>query len=326
MQRTNRTTVRLVVLALAACGAAAAAIWIRGAGSADANPCLEPLRWRVGRVDARFGLSRGQFREAVEAAVAVWESTTDRRLFRHDSIDGWPVELVYDHRQTAVNERRDRRARILALDDRIERGQRVHEHEQDEFDRARERYDREAAALREAIRSHNATVERWNARGGAPPAEAERIRARAAEIERMRSDVERLEASLEERGRRLDAEAARLQRLIEEYNGLVGEHERTRSPRVEAGSFERTVVTRGAWTTRTDRRVTIYRFGGPEELRRVLVHELGHALGIAHVADSAAVMDDEYDAEEINGPLQLRDADVVALIERCGIDAWREAQ
>ncbi len=321
----NRAAAWLFILAVVVGGAVVLDDWRPFADRArdDFNPCLEPLRWRVGPVDPGFDISREEVRRTVEAAAAVWESATGRRFFEHDATDGWPVELVYDRRQATADEDRDRRRRLDMLDVEIERRQRTHRRRRREYRRARADHERRMAEIGEAIRSHNETVERWNARGGAPASVLRRLRERAAEIERRRARADRLADSLEARRRRLESEAERIQQAIAEFDALAREHQRAPSGRVRSGSFEETVITRGGRRSRTDRKVTIYQFDGRGELLRVLAHELGHALGLAHVAEPGAIMHEEYDREDVDRPLRLRDGDFTALIDRCGPDVWR---
>lgn len=50
----------------------------------------------------------------------------------------------------------------------------------------------------------------------------------------------------------------------------------------------------------------------------VLTHELGHARGLGHVADPDAAMAASYRQDDVPLPVALSDADVAALMARCG--------
>ncbi len=69
------------------------------------DPCVEPLGWRLGRVDDRFGLAHDELKAAVVQAASLWEEAAGRRLFTFDSIGGFPVHLVYDAGQSRLEQR-----------------------------------------------------------------------------------------------------------------------------------------------------------------------------------------------------------------------------
>lgn len=74
------------------------AVWSdRSEGSRER--CPGSLRWRVARVDPRFGIGRGGAEAAVEGAASLWETAVGRRLFVRDTVNGLPIRFSYDQRQ-----------------------------------------------------------------------------------------------------------------------------------------------------------------------------------------------------------------------------------
>jgi predicted Zn-dependent protease len=66
------------------------------------------------------------------------------------------------------------------------------------------------------------------------------------------------------------------------------------------------------------REITVFQFHDLRDLVLLLAHELGHALGITHVDDPAAVMN-AMAAAQVFEPLELSVADVAALQARCRV-------
>ena len=109
-----------LVLGLLLLGASACSPWPgesgeggSSAGEREAQPapatgaaraCETPIGWRVGFVDARFGLGGAELRKAIEEAVALWEGAAGRQLFQHQPHGGMPIDLEYDHRQQQLDE------------------------------------------------------------------------------------------------------------------------------------------------------------------------------------------------------------------------------
>ncbi|NBV41763.1 hypothetical protein EBR96_03220 [bacterium] len=58
-----------------------------------------PIRYSIGRVDKRFGISESQLREAISLAEEIWETPLKMELFEYDPSAALKINLVYDGRQ-----------------------------------------------------------------------------------------------------------------------------------------------------------------------------------------------------------------------------------
>jgi hypothetical protein len=67
------------------------------------KPCLEPVTYRIGKVDERFDLTRQEFAVAVNMAAAMWGKPFARDLFRENPQGEIEINLVYDYRQEATD-------------------------------------------------------------------------------------------------------------------------------------------------------------------------------------------------------------------------------
>lgn len=283
----------------------------------SAAPCTRPVAWRIGRVDPEFGVSGELVREAVEAAIAEWESASGRTLFRYDSIRGMPVELVYDGRQAAADSARRLRERITYLGKLLAEQDRHFARDERAYTQNLEALQRRATELDREIERHNAEAERWNAQGGAPEPAWERLRRRVEELRAEQERIQRRARELENQRRRLERDLERLREVAEEYDSLVAEYHDRFVGSVESGVYRETVGVRGGRTVRVARSLTIYHFDGYDELVLVLTHELGHALGLEHVPETGAVMYRAFSSGDVRGPVRLHPADLAALEALC---------
>src|SRR5689334_13773789 len=89
-----------------------AAVTIAVAWYLAGAPCSSPITWRVGELDARFGLSKEELLSVMERAEAVWESASGKDLFRYEEDGSMPINFVYDERQRTAQENAQRRETI----------------------------------------------------------------------------------------------------------------------------------------------------------------------------------------------------------------------
>ena len=295
---TRRNLVGLIVLV--ALGITALAVYQRQAS------CASVLAYRLGTVDPRFGLSNDEVLEALRQAENLWEVAIGRKLFRHDPSGALVVSLVYDERQQRTQTGTRLRTSMRETETSHAAVGRSYEHWRALYDSKMRDYKDAHGAFQERAQAFNARVQQANSRGGASPAEAASLSTERTDLESRRQQLDADRAALEEL-------SARLKSLAEKGNAIADTHNRT------AGTFNDLYGNprqfhKGEYT---GREIQIFEFHDARDFALVLTHELGHALGIGHVDDPAAIMN-AMSGKQVMDPLGLAPADVVAVKKVCG--------
>lgn len=282
-------------------------------GYSAAPECRIPVTYYLDAVDLRFDLARDEVNRALGEAVAMWESVTEAELFREREGEGMPVSLVFDERQARAQVRERSRGELA-------RAQAALEADQERLDRWRsalaadvERYERRVREFESRRREHEQAVAAWNAgRMAQTTANRQRLERAGGELEAEHRRLEDSRRELDRRRDELEARAREVERAVEAFNARVQAHNE------EGAGFTGFNIAvyeqEGA-----QRWITVYKASDREELRLALAHELGHALGIGHVHDPAAVMHAELSGANA-GREELAAADRAALAESCELD------
>ncbi|MFZ5982098.1 MAG: matrixin family metalloprotease [Patescibacteria group bacterium] len=243
------------------------------------GPCSVPLKYSIGQVDSRFGISPEEFQAEVKKAEIVWENATGKNLFEYDEKADFKINLIFDERQLRTLE-------LRKLEGNLENIQSAQEGIKDsykklvaEYDKKVKEYDAEVSQYEKDAKEYEREVDYWNEKGGAPEDEFRELK----EDLRNLKDTER---ALEEARKEINALVSRINKLsgeekkiVEGYNQQI---ETYKSRFGEAREFDQGLF--------TGESITIYQFNEKSDLELVLAHEMGHYVGIDHLNDPKSVM------------------------------------
>ncbi len=271
------------------------------------KPCEQPITYSITQLDERFGLSEDEILTVTKEAEDVWEAAFGKDLFAHSATGTLGINLIYDYRQEATDKLSsigssitNDRQQYDMLKSRLQSLRRT-------YDTSKATYEKAATLYEAAIIRHNEEVAEWNSKGGAPEDEYNRL-------ERERKSLNRQEQSLKEDVDELYSIQNSITTTINDINKLAHKLNVKVEDFNTVGASTGEEFNEGEYIRdKQGERINVYQFQTRAQLRRLLAHELGHALGMNHVDDSAAIM---YRLNSSTNEM-LTDADIQELMRVC---------
>jgi seryl-tRNA synthetase len=244
--------------------------------------CRALIKYRIGALDPRFGITREAFQHDVEQARQVWEAAAGRTLFQDDSRGPLEIDLVYDSRQETTQHFIAARSSIAAKLKQADAIEEKLDPLRNKFAALDKAYSEQLSAYNRHQDDYNKRVAQWNTQGGAP--------------EGAYQDLQSERLGLRKQAAALSAGKEDLNRLVDEINALVRDHNGlVQRANAEAETMNRSSsgieFEEGRYLRRGgDERIEVFQYEGETALQIILAHELGHALGMQHNANPASIM------------------------------------
>ncbi len=222
------------------------------------SPCDKVRTYKIGAIDSKFGYSRKDFLESAQESAKLWNGTFEKQLLAYDEASALSVNLVYDERQSLLS-------KIKNLEGDVSENK-------DVVDTQNKAFEARVADFEKRVNKLNSEIEYWNNRGGAPQEEFDRIAGEQNELKGEAQQLNEMASGFNKKVGSYNAEVKNLNKQISNFNDVL--HDKP-----EGGIY-----------IGGENRIEIYLATDKAELVRILAHEMGHALGIGHVANSNSIM------------------------------------
>jgi hypothetical protein len=273
-------------------------------------PCQEPLVYRIGPIDTRFGITEEEVKTAMRQAVALWSDELSRPVAIHSDEGNVEVTFVYDERQELVDGELRFRERIESEQARLDQFHREYERQRREFEVKSREYTQLANETMREIEELNRWVQQRSPAGGLTEQDAVRFEQRKRDLEQKQQHVQREKETLENMADRLNGTADRLNLMTAENNRLVDEYN-------DEFSGEKKFTKATYQNLPGGGAITVNTYLTKSELVLILAHELGHAFGLDHLPDPKSVMHSQMGEQELFPVLQLSEGDKRAIGNVC---------
>ncbi len=274
------------------------------------RPCARPIAYNLGTFDEKFDISKTYFLSALSEAEAIWEKPLGKDLFSYDPEDGrLKVNLIYDYRQQATSKLADLGITVKDTKASYDSLENKYLALKEQYEGAKKSYDAQFEALNQQNKAYEEQVKYWNANGGAPKKEYEKLVAERTALESGAAKLETSQVRLNSMVDEINALIVVINRLAKTLNLTVDQYNTIGESRGES-------FTEGLYkSSAMGQEIDIYEFSSRDKLVRVLAHELGHALGLDHISDPKAIMYTFNSGANMN----LTPDDITELKALCGI-------
>ncbi len=274
-----------------------------------ANPCQEPLTYRIGKVDQRFGLTRQEFAIAVDMAAAMWGKSLSHELFREDHNGTIEINLVYDYRQEATDNLKKLNFKISNTKDSYGDLKSRLESIKVEYEQKNEALNVSFSAYNARVNAFNAENKSWSRRGDAPESVYKRLTSEKNDLNSLRENLQTNQDDLKKLTDTINSLVIVINEIATNYNLDLVNYQNT-------GNILGHEFCEGFYEYKNGKQsITIYQFDNDYRLVRVLAHEFGHALGLKHSEDQKAVMYRLIQSDII----ELSTDDITSIKTRCNI-------
>lgn len=270
----------------------------------DMAPCKKPILYDIGGFDGRFGISKNKFLTVTKEAETIWEKD-GRSLFEYKAGAKFKINLVFDDRQEKTIEADRSKEEIEGTRTEYDSMVTIYRSMANSYEDDLAEFKSKMAVFEERLADYNTKVARANSGGGASSKDYKNLEEERKNIETEKIILDKERLSLNGRASELNSFGDKVNSAGKQLNINVNVHNQKFG---EAREFDQGEY-RG-------NEINVFQFDTTGDLRLVLAHELGHALGLEHVPNPESIMYYLMDEQDTKNPALSRE-DKEALTKLC---------
>ena len=253
--------------------------------------CEGPLIYKLGSVDEEFGLTTKLAEIFLKQSTEMWNENSKRVLFipytpGMGTEPDFTVNFIYDHRQklTDLWEKVEKKVAEHAGD--LKNIKSDAENLNNDYKIELEKFNKANEVLAKRSEEFIKNVNAYKAKINPTKSDYEELASQKLEMENERDDLLMKQRKLQTMARDLNNKSVAYNEI---QNDINKEYEPIKAH--EGESFKQgitqSIIANGKHIPTV---INVYEFSNYVKLKRLLVHELGHALGLAHLEVPKAIM------------------------------------
>jgi hypothetical protein len=276
----------------------------------DRPGCDMPMSYRIDPPDPRFSFDSVAFRRGVFEAEAVWEKGIGKDLFVYDPTAPLVIRTEFDERQKMTHEAKVLEERISEYETEGAKLDREHAAAVARYEKESASFKDQADSFNRKLAKYNEDVKEWNESGQGTLEEYESLEKRREKLEKEERNLVEASEKIAELADIANSLVGKLNQKATEINRNIGIfRERYGEPKPFVQGLYDPIIPS----------VTVFQFEDKDDLRLVLAHEFGHALGIEEHAESgSSLMHYLMGGQDLENP-RLSAEDIAAYAEACPI-------
>lgn len=239
--------------------------------------CDEPTTFRVAKIDSGFNLATATAITYAKQAADLWNKTTGKNLLQYSDDGDVEITFLFDERQRQVIQDKILQEKINNEEKILDQKSETIDQQQATFNSLKADYENQVQIYNNRLSVYNNTVEQINRSGGATLNQKNILDEEKRYLTDQGKNLDNTKTQLQAYLQNLKDNVYKYNSVIKDVNKVISQVNQGAGSQFEEGVYQGNAI-------------TLYEYENITDLKRLLAHELGHALGFQHVDDPNAIM------------------------------------